>query len=167
MANNCFFEFTIEFKNSEDKEFVFEHLSELKRKAKENNEGMYLGSEERYLFDCDIYDNTNESVLIFGWVKWCFNDKDIVNIYKQIDKLCSIKKFNLLYQELSCLIYGEYSFDKSIDATCIKSKILTEKFLSNKFINHEYDNYDDDIHYLQNDLYQYGNLYLVELKNYQ
>lgn len=164
MANCCFFEFEISFLKKSDKEAVFHYLETRRNISKKKNEGLFVGSSTRYFFDSEIYDNSDTSLIISGYVKWSISDNEMLDIYRYINNICTINKFTLLYQEMSCLVYGEFSYNRNNVKDIITNKYLTEYYIANKIQENDELEFGD-IYSLKCDLIDNGEVNLIKIKS--
>ena len=77
MANICTLEIELDFANEEDAKAFEEFFEAELKKANDNKEGVYIGS-DRYLFDAALSAVVKTKVLITGNVKWALSQDEAV-----------------------------------------------------------------------------------------
>ena len=107
MANNCLIGLQLTFKTDDDAEKYIKVWDARVAERKEKNvDGLYMGG-DRYLFDpiMAIYGN---HLYIYGWVKWCLNDDDIIEWLDDIKAIAPIDYMRCDLEEPGFQIYGYY-----------------------------------------------------------
>ena len=131
VANMCSVVFEIEFESQKDQE---NYIKEFNRKLKvmvedDSVDGIKL-TDEKYLFDSEITHEGDKKISMIGWVKWVFNNDDIIKYVKTCIQSFDIKNLTCQYEELGQLIYGRYRY---------ADNVLTDTYINqdNKIFNRE------------------------------
>jgi hypothetical protein len=135
MANNCLIDVNIKLNNSSDKKTLFDILDKDFCKANKNHEGCYVGSDEKYLFDAEAYDNTDKEVVIVAWVKWGMTDNEMVSFFKYLNRICFIQELTVKLYESGNGVCEEYKYHyekenelkhKVLDCTTVLNYVAEE-----------------------------------------
>lgn len=91
MANMCNIDVQIVLNNDFDKEVMFEYLDKVICEANRNNIGANIGS-QRYLFDGEVFDLTQNEVKIVGWVKWGIQGNEMISFLQYLNQICFLQE---------------------------------------------------------------------------
>ena len=108
MANICFVSLKIECRSKRVALKVNAALTQLKEAADQQRKGFYAGS-DRYIFDAAFYVYEKEVSMAY-WVKWGYQDAEVIALIKFLNEIAPIKSLLLRYEECGCLLYGEYIY---------------------------------------------------------
>ena len=108
MANICFVSLKIEFRSKRAALKVNAFLTQLKEAADPQRKGFYAGS-DRYIFDAAFYVYEKEVSMAY-WVKWGYQDAEVIALIKFLNEIAPIKSLLLRYEEGGSLEYGEYIY---------------------------------------------------------
>ena len=108
MANICFVSLKIECRSKRAALKVNAVLTQLKEAAAQQRKGFYAGS-DRYIFDAAFYVYEKEVSMAY-WVKWGYQDAEVIALIKFLNEIAPIKSLRLRYEEGGCLLYGEYIY---------------------------------------------------------
>ena len=136
MANICVLEIELGFTDAEEAQAFKEFFEAELKKANENNQGVYIGS-ERYLFDAGIGAAIEERLVIYGNVKWALSQDEAVKLIAFVNECRELKEAIIYYEECGNLIYGKFIY---------KDFVLKDNFIAanHKIWDKDYD--DDDYH---------------------
>lgn len=113
MPNWCSINMTITCKDDSAIDNVRQVIEMMDSIAEEKQKAMYLGTQDRYIFDSVVYTKDN-SIVVEGVTKWYVNCKDFQSwmefLISQGDDILSA---TLSYEELGCLVYGTFTYDGS------------------------------------------------------
>ena len=135
MANNCLIDVNIKLNNNSDQKTLFDILDKDFCKANKNDEGCYVGSDERYLFDAEAYDHTDKEVVIVAWVKWGMKDNEMVSFFKYLNRICFIQELTVKLYESGNGVCEEYKYHyekenelkhKVLDCTTVLNYVAEE-----------------------------------------
>jgi hypothetical protein len=137
MANCCFIEMEIRFKNKEDKERCFSMLSN-DMKNYDHFEGYVFDGCKAFIHGFQVYDHSNYEIAIQGNVNWSLEHDEMKEYLDYFRNNYGIEKMVVHYEELSSDILGKYVFD---------GKELTDYYLSIDQISDIFENseYSDDM----------------------
>jgi len=124
MANICVLEIELSFVDSDDAKAFEEFFETELKKANENKQGIYIGS-ERYLFESEIDAVIGNKLLINGWVKWALSQEEAVKFIAFINECRELVEAVIYYEETSDCIYGKFVY---------KDCVLIDEFIP---ANHE------------------------------
>ena len=108
MANICFVSLKIECRSKRAAIKVNAALTQLKEAADQQRRGFYAGS-DRYIFDAAFYVYEKEVSMVY-WVKWGYQDAEVIALIKFLNEIASIKSLRFHYEEGGSLEYGEYIY---------------------------------------------------------
>ena len=108
MANICFVSLKIECRSKRAALKVNAVFTQLKEAAAQQRKGFYAGF-DRYIFDAAFYVYEKEVSMVY-WVKWGYQDAEVIALIKFLNEIASIKSLLLRYEEGGCLLYGEYIY---------------------------------------------------------
>lgn len=108
MANICFVSLKIECRSKRAALKVNAVLTQLKEAAAQQHKGFYAGS-DRYIFDAAFYVYEKEVSMAY-WVKWGYQDAEVIAMIKFLNAISPIKSLLLRYEEGGSLLYGEYIY---------------------------------------------------------
>ena len=108
MANICFVSLKIECRSKRAALKVNAVLTQLKEAADQQRKGFYAGS-DRYIFDAAFYVYEKEVSMAY-WVKWGYQDAEVIALIKFLNEISPIKSLQLNYEEGGSLEYGEYIY---------------------------------------------------------
>ena len=108
MANICFVSLKIECRSKRAALKVNAALTQLKEAADQQRKGFYAGS-DRYIFDANFY-VYEKNVSLAYWVKWGYQDAEVIALIKFLNEIAPIKSLLLRYEEGGSLEYGEYIY---------------------------------------------------------
>ena len=108
MANICFVSLKIECRSKRAALKVNAVLTQLKEAADQQRKGFYAGS-DRYIFDAAFYVYDKEVSMAY-WVKWGYQDAEVIALIKFLNEIAPIKSLLLHYEEGGSLEYGEYIY---------------------------------------------------------
>ncbi len=108
MANICFVSLKIECRSKRAALKVNAVLTQLKEAADQQRKGFYAGS-DRYIFDAAFYVYEKEVSMVY-WVKWGYQDAEVIALIKFLNEITPIKSLLLRYEEGGSLEYGEYIY---------------------------------------------------------
>ena len=135
MANNCLIDVNIKLNNNADQKTLFDILDKDFCQANKNDEGCYVGSDEKYLFDAEAYDHTDKEVVIVAWVKWGMSDNEMVSFFKYLNRICFIKELTVKLYESGNGVCEEYKYHyekenelkhKVLDCTTVLNYVAEE-----------------------------------------
>ena len=135
MANQCLIDVNIKLNNNSDQKTLFDILDKDFCKANKNDEGCYVGSDERYLFDAEAYDHTDKEVVIVAWVKWGMKDNEMVSFFKYLNRICFIQELTVKLYESGNGVCEEYKYHyekenelkhKVLDCTTVLNYVAEE-----------------------------------------
>lgn len=109
MPNWCSVSMDVRCANVQGAEKLFDDLKLRQSIADEEDKGMFIGSDSRYLFFGEL-DINKENVLITGSVKWCVQSDEFEAMVNFMLERTAVEFVNLQYEELSCGEYGEYTY---------------------------------------------------------
>ena len=143
MANNCYIQIDIQLNNIFDKDRVFDYFHKIFHNAHLKDEGAYIGSESRYLFDAEINDVDDCEIEIVGWVKWGIQDNEMISFFKYLNEICFIQKLSVSLLEIGNGVCEKYTYD------CNNEDIIIHDVLSYETMNDivQYNNEDFDTIY--------------------
>ena len=115
MANMCSVVFDIDFENEKDTE---NYIKDFNHKVKDMVEddsvdGIKL-TDEKYLFDSEITHDGDKKISMIGWVKWVFDNDNIIKYVKTCIQSFNIKNLTCQYEELGQMIYGRYRYADNV-----------------------------------------------------
>ena len=108
MANICFVSLKIECRSKRAALKVNAVLTQSKEAADQQRKGFYAGS-DRYIFDAAFYVYEKEVSMAY-WVKWGYQDAEVIALIKFLNEIAPIKSLLLRYEECGSLEYGEYIY---------------------------------------------------------
>ena len=135
MANQCLIDVNIKLNNNADQQTLFDILDKDFCQANKNDEGCYVGSDERYLFDAEAYDHTDKEVVIVAWVKWGMKDNEMVSFFKYLNRICFIQELTVKLYESGNGVCEEYKYHyekenelkhKVLDCTTVLNYVAEE-----------------------------------------
>lgn len=109
MPNWCSISMDVRCANVQGAERLFDDLKLHLSIADDEDKGMFIGSDSRYLFFGEL-DINKENVLITGSVKWFITPDEFEAVVNFILERTAVEFVNLQYEELSCGEYGEYIY---------------------------------------------------------
>jgi hypothetical protein len=136
MANCCTVDIDIIVNNKHDQNTLFEYLDKVFSEANHNNNGAYIGSEERYLFDAEAYDHTENSVKIIGWVKWGISNNEMVSFFKYLNEICFLQEVIVKEFEGGNGVCDKYVYHHESE-NVIKHYTLNKDFIFNAVAKEE------------------------------
>ena len=110
MANCCIIDMKLETETAAEAEELREELQASFDKAEKELVGAYFGNDTRYLFDAQA-EQKETTVCIGGWVKWGYNDAELLACLNWLRGKVTVKKMNMRYKVFEDPAYGEYDFD--------------------------------------------------------
>lgn len=110
MANNCFVDFYISTHTNTEAAKLIEILYKNISEANKRDEGAFIGSKTRHIFDAGVYSHTSIVVKLEGWVKWSIDYTEIKDIIDWLMQYVSVVKLSMRYEELGNMMYGEYVY---------------------------------------------------------
>lgn len=128
MANNCFVDFYITTRTNIEAARLIEILYKNISEANKRNEGAFIGSKTRYIFDAGVYSHTAIVVKVEGWVKWSVDYTEIKDIIDWLMQYVTVVKLSMRYEETGQKMYGEYIYRHNAP---IKRK-LYDKYVDEK-----------------------------------
>ena len=134
MANWCSISVNIQCETDEEAEHLTQVLSQVFKKAYEDNAGAYIGSTTRYFFGPNVSRNGNQ-ILLSGEVRWALEQSEMSDWLHWLLKHAKISSMTAEYQEDGCLIFGFYQYD---------GQILSDRYLPTDFFPDYPENEDDD-----------------------
>lgn len=141
MSNCCFFSAEIDFENSAERAKFFKKIdNDIKNIDK--YEGLFIGSEERYLLDPAIRCATDKDNVVYlnGWVAWALEHNEMIEVTDYFKTIAKIKKIDIEYEELMCDIIGKYVFENNV----ITDYYLTSKQIADVYYKHPYSKDEND-----------------------
>ena len=135
MANNCLIDVNIKLNNNADQKTLFDILDKDFCKANKNDEGCYVGSDKKYLFDAEAYDHTDKEVVIVAWVKWRMSDNEMISFFKYLNRICFIQELTVKLYESGNGVCEEYKYHyekenelkhKVLDCTTVLNYVAEE-----------------------------------------
>jgi hypothetical protein len=143
MANNCYIDLYITTRTKWEAEKIGDILAKNIQEANKKNEGAFIGSNTRYIFDAGVINHTPVTVKVEGWVKWSISNTEIKDIIDWINAFVSVTKINMRYEETGMYLYGEYIYNK----TGRKGKQLCDKYVEEKDFPTDFndENYYEDL----------------------
>lgn len=135
MANNCLIDVNIKLNNNSDQQTLFDILDKDFCKANKNDEGCYVGSDDKYLFDAEAFDHTDNEVVIVAWVKWGMTDNEMVSFFKYLNRICFIQELTVKLYESGNGVCEEYKYHyekenelkhKVLDCTTVLNYVAEE-----------------------------------------
>lgn len=137
MANNCITEIYIELNNKFDKETMFEKLDKIVCESNKEDKGAFFGSKERYFFEGEVADLSENEISVVGWVKWCLKNNEVIKFFKFFNDIAFIEKMTIKCFEIGCGICEKYVYD------CKDEKTIMHYWL-NEGIVFDYNSKDED-----------------------
>lgn len=143
MANNCFVDFYITTRTKWEADKIADILAKNIQEANKKNEGAFIGSNTRYIFDAEVINHTPNTVKVEGWVKWSIDYTEIKDIIDWISQYVSISKLSMRYDEVGCCLYGEYVYRSNAPT----GKKLYDKYVDEKDFPPDFndENYYEDL----------------------
>lgn len=126
MANNCFIDLYITTRTKWEADKIADILAKNIQEANKRNEGAFIGSNTRYIFDAEVFNHSSVTVKVEGWVKWSISNTEIKDIIDWLKEYVSVVKLSMRYEELGQLMYGEYVY---------RSNAPTGKKLYDKYVD--------------------------------
>ena len=126
MANNCFIDLYITTRTKWEADKIADILAKNIQEANKKNEGAFIGSNTRYIFDAEVINYTPNTVKVEGWVKWSMDYTEIKDIIDWLSQYVSISKLSMRYDEVGCCLYGEYVYNSRGK----KGKKLLDKYVA-------------------------------------
>lgn len=134
MPNWCSLSMHVKCTTEQGAEELFDDIKLRQSISDEKDEGMSIGSEDRYLFfsESDIY---KDSVLINGSVKWCVHPDEFESMVNFILDRTAVYFVNLRYEELGCGEYGEFIYeDDKITHRYLPADCFTDELFESELI---------------------------------
>ena len=122
MANNCMVGITVTTFTEADGERLHDILTAAKMIADKKQEGVFIGCQNRYLFDGKFF-RDRDTVEIFGWVKWGFSDEEVKTFLAWLMVQAGVKELRIDYDEPGCLLYGNYTYVANVLVKCCLPEI--------------------------------------------
>lgn len=143
MANNCFIDLYITTRTKWEADKIADILAKNIQEANKRNEGAFIGSNTRYIFDAEVFNHSSVTVKVEGWVKWSISNTEIKDIIDWIKTFVSVTKINMRYEETGMYLYGEYIYNN----TGRKGKQLCDKYVEEKDFPPDFndENYYEDL----------------------
>lgn len=110
MANNCIVGISLATDSENSAANLEIMFNEASSAARKKNEGMFIGSTARYLFDSEVH-RDRKTLFVAGWVKWGFSNDEVKEFLTWLKKQSVISTMHIDYEEPGNLAYGEYDFD--------------------------------------------------------
>jgi hypothetical protein len=83
---------------------------------------MFIGSQQRYLFEPNIERQGDTEIRVMGWVKWSINYDEAIEIVDWITVI-NVSYIGIRYEEMGFNLYGEYVYND-------ESKLLTDVYVA-------------------------------------
>ena len=109
MANICSFGLHMEFRYKKDCTAFRKAFQKKIDAAEKRNEGVKIAS-NKWLFDAYICDEGDKDLFVHGSVRWCLEQESMAEFHKYLKKM-KVVEYTCCYEETSCCVYGEYSYD--------------------------------------------------------
>lgn len=109
MANICSVGLHLEFRYKKDKKAFCSAFQKKIDTAESRNEGVKIAG-NKWLFDANINEDGDKGLVINGCVRWCLEQEAMAEFHKYLKKM-KVAEYNCCYEETSCQVYGEYTYD--------------------------------------------------------
>lgn len=156
MANNCTVTMNIVLSNNKEQLKLFNYLDKIVYESNRKDIGCQIG-DRTYLFDGEVFDHTENEIMVVGWVKYGIRDDEFVSIFKKLNQICFIQKFTVKLFESGNGVCEEYKYCCDTPYFIKHKSLDVETVL--KFVQQEIDNDEHSAMYNSEDALEKVNKY--------
>ena len=109
MANICSVGLHMEFRYKKNRTAFRRAFQKKIDLAESRNEGVKI-ARNKWLFDAYINDDGDKGLAVDCSTRWCLEQEAMSEFHKYLKRM-KVKSYTCDYEETSCQVYGEFSFD--------------------------------------------------------